>query len=162
MTRRTPKLLKVDELVREFRSSGNQDSAFDNVAASRLGINLNDLHCLNIIESRGGLTAGELATAAGLTTGAITGVVDRLERAGYARRVRDPGDRRKITLEVTPRFYARASEIWAPLKRDWDTLLARRFTSHELDVVIDFLRVTNEVSSRHLKRIGDQPPGEAG
>jgi DNA-binding MarR family transcriptional regulator len=57
---------------------------------------------LNIVESRGGLTAGELATAAGLTTGAITGVIDRLERAGYARRVRDSRDRRKISLEVTP------------------------------------------------------------
>jgi DNA-binding MarR family transcriptional regulator len=150
-------LLKVDELVHLFRTSGNQDSAFDNLAAQRLGINLNDLHCLNIIESRGGLTAGELATAAGLTTGAITGVVDRLERAGYARRVRDPRDRRKVTLEVTPQFYARANEIWGPLKRDWDALLTSRFTSQQLDSVIDFLRLTNQVSRRHLKRIGDQP-----
>ncbi len=156
MANRTSKLLKVDELVAEFRVSGNQDSAFDNVAAHRLGINLTDLHCLNIVENRGGLTAGELATAAGLTTGAITGVIDRLELAGYARRVRDPRDRRKISLEVTPQFYARANEIWGPLKRDWDTLLTSQFTAQQLDSVIAFLRLTTEVSRRHLKRISDQ------
>ena len=156
MAKRTPKLLKVDELVAEFRVSGNQDSAFDNVAAQRLGVNLTDLHCLNIVESRGGLTAGELATAAGLTTGAITGVIDRLERAGYARRVRDSRDRRKISLEVTPQFYERADEIWGPLKRDWDALLTSRFTAQQLDSVIAFLRLTTEVSKQHLARISDR------
>jgi DNA-binding MarR family transcriptional regulator len=156
VAKRTPKLLKVDELVAEFRISGNQDSAFDNVAAQWLGVNLTDLHCLNIVESRGGLTAGELATAAGLTSGAITGVIDRLELAGYARRVRDSRDRRKISLEVTPQFYARANEIWGPLKRDWDALLTSRFTAQQLDSVIAFLRLTNEISRQHLARISDQ------
>jgi DNA-binding MarR family transcriptional regulator len=73
----------IDELVSEFRISGNQDSAFDNLAAERLGVNRTDLHCLNTIENAGGLTAGELSRETGLTTGAVTGVIDRLERAGY-------------------------------------------------------------------------------
>src|SRR5215211_2426074 len=68
----------IDELVSEFRTSGNQDSAFDNLAAERLGVNRTDLHCLNTIENAGGLTAGELARETGLTTGAVTGVIDRL------------------------------------------------------------------------------------
>jgi DNA-binding MarR family transcriptional regulator len=120
-------------------------------------VNETDLHCLNIIENEGGFTAGELAAEAGLTTGEITGVVDRLERVGYARRVRDPGDRRKINVEVTPEFYERAGEIWGPLKADWDAVLASRFTAQQLDVVIDFLRSTNEVGRRHLERVRDQP-----
>src|SRR5215218_4227416 len=91
----------IDELVSEFRISGNQDSAFDNLAAERLGLNRTDLHCINIIENSGGLTAGELAAESGLTTGAVTGVVDRLERVGYARRVPDPADRRRVKVEVT-------------------------------------------------------------
>ena len=61
----------IDELIGEFRVSGNQDDAFDNLAARRLGVNETDLHCLNIIENSGGLTAGELAEQAGLTTGAV-------------------------------------------------------------------------------------------
>ena len=86
---RPPKRKLVEQLMEQFRLSGNRDRAFDHLAAEQLGVNDTDQHCLNIIESAAGLTAGELAEAAGLSTGAVTGVVDRLERAGYARRIRD-------------------------------------------------------------------------
>ena len=62
------------------------------------------MRCLNVIENAGGLTAGELARQVGVTTGAVTGALDRLERAGYARRVPDPGDRRRVRVEVTAAF----------------------------------------------------------
>jgi DNA-binding MarR family transcriptional regulator len=143
----------VGELISEFRAAGNQDSAFDNLAAERLGLNRTDLHCVNIIENAGGLTAGELAAEAGLTTGAVTGVIDRLERAGYARRVADPADRRRVKLEVTPKFYARAERIWGPVASDWASRLGRRFTAEELERVIDFLRTTNELSREHIERL---------
>jgi DNA-binding MarR family transcriptional regulator len=151
--RRWPKKDLIDELVTEFRVSGNQDSAFDNLAAERLGVNRTDLHCLNIIENSGGLTAGGLADEAGLTTGAVTGVIDRLERAGYARRVSDPADRRRVKLEVTPKFYSRANKIWGPMAADWESGLSRRFTGEELELVTEFLRATNELSRRHLERL---------
>jgi DNA-binding MarR family transcriptional regulator len=151
--RRWPKKDLIDELVREFRVSGNQDSAFDNLAAERLGVNRTDLHCLNIIENSGGVTAGELADEAGLTTGAVTGVIDRLERAGYARRVSDPADRRRVKLEVTPKFYSRADKIWGPMAADWESRLSRRFTAEELELVTEFLLATNELSRRHLERL---------
>jgi DNA-binding MarR family transcriptional regulator len=148
----------IGELIGEFRAAGNQDSAFDNMAAERLGLNRTDLHAINIIENSGGLTAGELAAAAGLTTGAVTGVVDRLERAGYARRVPDPEDRRRVKLEVTPKFYARADEIWGPVAADWAARLGGRFTAEELERVIDFLRITNELSREHLERLRGMKP----
>ena len=143
----------IDELVSEFRVSGNLDNAFDNLAAERLGVNPTDLHCLNIIENSGGLTAGELAGEAGLTSGAVTGVIDRLERAGYARRVSDPADRRRVKVEVTPKFYARADKIWGPMAADWESRLSRRFTAEELELLTEFLRATNELSRRHLERL---------
>lgn len=142
----------VEELISEFRVSGNQDDAFDNLAAKRLGVNETDLHCLNIIENGGGVTAGELAVQAGLTTGAVTGIVDRLERAGYARRVPDPDDRRRVKLEVTPRFYRRAAGIWGPMAADWERTLSR-LSAAELERIIAFLRATNEVGRRHMKRL---------
>jgi DNA-binding MarR family transcriptional regulator len=153
MSPRRPKSELVNELVSEFRISGNQDSAFDNLAAERLGVNRTDLHCLNIIENSGGLTAGELAAEAGLTTGAVTGVVDRLERVGYARRVADPADRRRVKLEVTPKFYSRADRIWGPMKANWDAVLERGFTGEELERITEFLRATNELGRRHLDRL---------
>jgi DNA-binding MarR family transcriptional regulator len=143
----------VHELISEFRIAGNQDSAFDNLAADRLGLNRTDLHCINIIENSGGLTAGQLAAEAGLTSGAVTGVIDRLERAGYARRVPDPADRRRVKLEVTPKFYARADKIWGPVAADWASRLGGRFTAEELERVIDFLRTTTELSGEHLERL---------
>lgn len=143
----------IDELVAEFRASGNQDSAIDNLAAERLGVNQTDLHCLNIIENSGGLTAGALAAEAGLTTGAVTGVIDRLEGAGFARRVRDPSDRRRVKVEVTRRFYARADQIWGPLRADWEAAVTRRFSRAELARITDFLRLTTEVGHRNLERL---------
>jgi DNA-binding MarR family transcriptional regulator len=145
----------IEELITAFRASGNQDSAFENLAADRLGVNRTDLHCLNAIENAGGLTAGELATEVGLTTGAVTGVVDRLERAGFARRVPDLADRRRVKVEVTPKFYARAERIWAPLAAEWESSLASHFTATELARITEFLWLTNEVGKRHLDRLAE-------
>ena len=153
MSNSPAKQAAIDALLFEFRTSGNLDNAFDALAARRLGVNMTDLHCLNILESRSGLTAGELALEAGLTSGAVTGVIDRLERSGYARRIADPTDRRKVKLEVTPAFYRRAEEIWSPLKREWDDLLGRRFTNRELDAMIAFLRATNDLARRNVERL---------
>jgi DNA-binding MarR family transcriptional regulator len=143
----------IDELIREFRVSSNQDSAFDNLAAASLGVNQTDLHCLNIIENSGGLTAGDLAAQSRLTSGAVTGVIDRLERAGFARRVPDPADRRRVRIEVTPAFYKRAERIWGPMAADWHTALGRQFTAEQLEQITDFLRATNELGARHLDRL---------
>ena len=150
---RPPKRKLVEQLMEQFRLSGNQDRAFDHLAAERLGVIDTDQHCLNIIESTGGLTAGELARAAGLSTGAVTGVVDRLERAGFARRIRDTADRRRINIEVTPEFYARAEEIWGPLAHDWQDAITKAFTAAELERIIEFLRAHNEVGARHIDRL---------
>jgi DNA-binding MarR family transcriptional regulator len=143
---------QIGELIREFRVSGNQDDAFDNLAAQRLGVNETDLHCLNIIENAGGVTAGELAAESGLTTGAVTGVIDRLERKGFARRAPDPADRRRVKVAVTPKFYARAEKIWGPVAAEWASSL-ERFTGEQLDGFHEFLRTTNEITRRHLDRL---------
>ena len=149
------KLQLIKELITAFRASGNQDSAFENLAADRLGVNRTDLHCLNAVENAGGLTAGELAAEAGLTSGEVKGVVDRLERAGFARRVPDPADRRRVKVEVTPEFYAHAERIWGPLAAEWEAALASRFTAAELARITEFLWLTNEVGKRHLDRLAE-------
>ena len=152
MSRKRKKSEQIEELIREFRVSGNQDDAFDNLAAQRLGVNETDLHCLNIIENAAGVTAGELAVESGLTTGAVTGVIDRLEKKGFARRVSDPADRRRVKVEVTKAFYSRAERIWGPVAVEWATAL-ERFSGEQLDSFNQFLRTTNEITRRHLGRL---------
>lgn len=148
-----PKKDLIEELIHEFRVSGNQDDAFDSLAAERLGVSETDLRCLNIIENSGGLSAGELARQSGLTAGAVTGVIDRLEKVGYARRVSDPADRRRIRVEVTPTFYRLTERIWGPLATDWQRTLSKLFTVKELERITAFLRATNELGRRHLDRL---------
>jgi DNA-binding MarR family transcriptional regulator len=144
----------VDELIREVRVSGNQDNAFDRLAAQRLGVNETDLHCLNIIENSHGLSAGELATEAGITAGAVTGVIDRLERAGLAERLVDVADRRRVRIVVTKLFQQVAEPIWGPMAADWHSTLSKRFTTDDLERITEFLRTTNEIGRRQLIRLG--------
>jgi DNA-binding MarR family transcriptional regulator len=148
-----PKEQLIQELIRAFRESGNQDDAFDALAAQLLGVTETDLRCLNIIENAGGLTAGELAARSGLTGGAITGVLDRLQRADYAQRVADPADRRRIRVRVTPHFHQKAERIWGPMAADWHATLAKRFTREELERIEAFLSAINEVGSRQMDRL---------
>jgi DNA-binding MarR family transcriptional regulator len=150
---RRSKSVLVDELIREFRASTNQDLAFEKLAAAQLGVNETDLHCMNIIENSGGLSAGELAAQSGLTAGAVTGVIDRLERTGFARRIPDASDRRRVIVEVTPAFYERADRIWGPLAADWHSTLTVRFTANELRRIRDFLQAADDLSRRHVERL---------
>ena len=68
---------------------------YDELVASQLGINRSDLRCLDLLHESGTMTAGQLAAGSGLTSGATTRMLDRLERAGYLRRRSDSGDRRR-------------------------------------------------------------------
>lgn len=70
-------------------------------AAEAAGLNATDYYALNLLDLTGPLTSGELAVRTGLTTGATTRLIDRLERSGHARRVPDPADRRKVMVEST-------------------------------------------------------------
>ena len=147
MSRQSPKERLIAELLEQFRISGSQNHAFDNVASDRLGINRTDLACLDVITRFGPVTAGEIAAEAGLTTGAVTAVVDRLERAGYARRAR-----RRVMIEATPEFLRRAKPIWGPTAADWQRMI-RRYTTQDLALMVKMMRAGNEIEARHIDRV---------
>jgi DNA-binding MarR family transcriptional regulator len=150
----------ISRLIAAFRDAGNQDGAIEDLAALRLGISPTDLRCLNAIQNKGELTAGELARELGVTTGAVTGVLDRLESAGYAERVHDPADRRRVRSTVTPYFLERAESIWGPLAADWQRRIAARFTAAELATIVEFLELTGEIGGEHRDRLAEEerPP----
>jgi DNA-binding MarR family transcriptional regulator len=68
-------------------------------SAEAIGLNATDMYALNLLDLEGPLTSGELADRTGLTTGATTRLIDRLERSGHVRRRADPTDRRKVVVE---------------------------------------------------------------
>jgi DNA-binding MarR family transcriptional regulator len=142
----------ADELVSLARAHEAANDAFDEVACQKLGINRTDLRCLNIVDNQGSMTAGRLAELSGLTTAAITSVLDRLERAGYARRVRDQQDRRQVMVEVTPLLAERATPIWGPLGDEARSTLGR-MSADELEALMDFYRLGIELNERHIERV---------
>jgi DNA-binding MarR family transcriptional regulator len=153
----------IQEVGLEIRAQHNQVDEFDDAAAERMGINRTDLRCLDILgrhELLGeAMTAGRLADAAGLTTGAVTALLDRLARAGYVRRVNDPADRRRVIVELTPKAHRRSMEIWGPVAEDAGAMLDR-FTVQELTLIRDFLRRGSEMNAEHLARVkGGKRPG---
>lgn len=143
----------AEELIRLVRANEAANDAFDEVACQKLGLNRTDLRCLNIVDNHEGpITAGRLAELSGLTTAAVTSVLDRLERSGYARRVRDQEDRRQVMVELTPLLAERAGPMWGPLG-DEATARLSRMSVEELNVVIDFLRFGIELNQRHAERV---------
>src|SRR5271169_2979874 len=86
--------------IAAIRKTGSLMHLMSQAAADRVGVNATDLNCLNILSFSGQLTAGELARATGLTTASITGVIDRLEEAGFVRRERDTKDRRRVVVHL--------------------------------------------------------------
>jgi DNA-binding MarR family transcriptional regulator len=122
------------------------------VAARKLGVNRIDLRCLNILDNQGPITAGRLAELSGLTTAAVTAVLDRLERAGYARRVRDEKDRRQVIVELTPLIPERGEQIWGPLAEEAFAQLSR-MPVEALKQLIDYERVGRDLNQRHIERV---------
>src|SRR3954454_453706 len=100
---------------------------FHAAVADRLGVNATDVKCYSILRQTGPITAGELADRTSLTTGAITGVIDRLERAELVRRARDPHDRRRIVLELAHDAERDRAilQLYEPLGRAINALVAR-------------------------------------
>ena len=140
------------EVISAVRANQAANEAFDEVAFEKLGINRTDGRCLDIIENQGPMTAGRLAELSGLTTAAVTAVLDRIERAGYARRVRDERDRRQVIVDLTPEFKERAERIWAPLGKDGFAIM-ERLSVDDLNVILDFFRRGREINERHAERL---------
>jgi len=105
------------ELEHAVRRSSAQGVIFGQTVANRAGISASDLECLDFLNLEGRVTAGRLAEVTGLTTGAITGVVDRLEQAGLVRRDRDDNDRRKVFIATVPENIAKVGRFYEHMQR---------------------------------------------
>src|ERR1700758_4524341 len=106
------------ELSDEVRANQRSTDVVDELVSQLMGINRTDSRCMDILDQHGSMSAGDLAEASRLTTGAITAVIDRLERAGLARRVADPTDRRRGLGEPTEKAFELANELMVePMRR---------------------------------------------
>ncbi len=144
-----------EELLDEVRRSQNATDRYDQAVADAIGLNRTDMRCLDIIDREEPVTAGRLAEAMGLTSGAITTVIDRLERSGYARRVRDAGDRRRVLVELTPKTRERVHSFYGEhlgmAQRLYD-----RYTLDQLEVLLEFVRGGREFNEQQAALLEEQ------
>ena len=145
-----------------LRKTGSLMQVMSQAAADKIGINATDLNCLNILSFSGSMTAGELARSTGLTTASITGVVDRLEAAGFVSRVRDPKDRRRVVVSITlEKALKEVASVFAPMVADWQELAAR-YTDDELRLIVGFYDEMEKIIRKHLGRLREQASAASG
>jgi DNA-binding MarR family transcriptional regulator len=135
----------------EVRAYQRSVDALDELALTRLGVHRTDGRCVDLLHQHGRLTAGELARTSGLSSGATTAAIDRLEGAKLARRVHDPGDRRKVLVELTVKARRLAESVYAPLAIRGAEHLAR-YTAAELETILDFVRRSRTLTD---ERVGE-------
>lgn len=148
---------RLFELSQALRKMSAQGTLFGQVVADRLGIGSSDLECLDVLQLQGSATPGELARATGLTTGAITGVVDRLERAGFVKRTRDTVDRRKVRITVTEDAVERILPLYLPLQQrtmqEWS-----RYDDDQIEFLLSFARASHAALVEETTRLRKDDP----
>ena len=150
----------LGELADAVRAGQRATDVIDDLAVALMGINRTDARCMDILDQHGRMSAGDLAQESRLTTGAITAVIDRLERAGLARRVPDPSDRRRVLVEPTEKALAFANELMVEPMRKLYVPMAERYSDDDLRLILDFTRRGRELQERHAdwlrERLKDQ------
>jgi DNA-binding MarR family transcriptional regulator len=130
---------------------------FHHAVAERLGLGPWDHKCLDLLRERGTMTGSDLAAITDLTSGAITGVVARLERAGYVRREPDPHDRRQQILYPVLERMRDIHQLFDPIRKDVTALL-ESFDTHQLTAIAEFLARSTDVAYRHVALLRAQTP----
>ena len=128
----------IERVIRALRRVNFQGSIFGQTIAIRLGLSESDIDALELLIDTGAATAGKLSEVMGLTTGAVTRVVDRLEQAGYVRRVTDPADRRRVVVELVPERVATIESLLEALERAAAEEVDR-YSPEQLATINDFL-----------------------
>ena len=153
-----------EELVYEVRRSQAATDRYDEAVAEAIGLNRTDMRCLDVIQREGPVPAGRLADETGLTTGAITGLVDRMEKAGLVRRERDEEDRRKVYIAIVPEALGKIGSYYAPLQKavaknwegysDAELKLLLRFMTQGYDTM---LGVLDDLKAKQAKPTPSKP-----
>jgi DNA-binding MarR family transcriptional regulator len=143
----------MHDLAIQFRYVSANSVLFSQVVADKVGIHPTDAECLDYLLLNGASTAGQLASLTGLTTGAVTAVIDRLEKAGYVKRQQDPKDRRKVL--VVPDEEKANEEIGQysmRMKTVFDSA-CEDMTDEELAAVLRFITKANSLSAEAVTSV---------
>jgi DNA-binding MarR family transcriptional regulator len=144
----------IQAIIDKRRQMSTETIMFHQAVADTLGLHVTDHKCLDLMRYYGAMPAGRLGELTGLTTGAVTGVIDRLEKAGYVKRANDPKDRRRTIVEPTrnKKLEGKLEAIFSPLHERMRSQLSL-YSDSELSFLLDVLTKTLEQSHQELMKL---------
>jgi DNA-binding MarR family transcriptional regulator len=116
-------------------TSSTESALFHQAAAATYGLGITDMKALGALLQEGPMTAGQIAQRLSLTTGAVTSVIDRLERRDIVQRVNDPNDRRKVIVTVNYTTLASGENVYRSIGEAFNKLHAT-YTTEELEFLV--------------------------
>src|SRR5689334_11134557 len=143
---------RIQALAKTIARVADADRRLRLAAAERLGVGATDFDVLVLLDTAGALAAGRIAEAMAITTGAVTGLIDRLERAGYVQRTRHETDRRQVLIELAP---ARRDPLDAHWK-DRDRFVAEAIGDLDEVELDEAARLIDAVAERTLASLADR------
>jgi DNA-binding MarR family transcriptional regulator len=158
MSRATSKKSKRKELLKKFSDLGRRVSTqtvfLHQAIAQSFGLNATDTRCVDLILTHpvGSVTAGQLSGMTGLTTGAMTHILDRLEKRQIIERVRDTRDRRRIFVRVNPKSLEPLMPLYEAIGRGY-TDLADQYSDEELQLICDYMEKSSAVAQQQLAKM---------
>jgi len=140
---RSELVIKLNQLC---RNNGNSNILLVHAIAQHINLSASEFECYSYMYDHGPLTAGELAKACGITTGGMTGMIDRLERARFATRTTDPNDRRRVLVSAVQnkKTFKKIAKLYEPLSKRFNQLVTR-YSDDELAIIIDFMDLANDM-----------------
>lgn len=137
------------ELLAALRQNSTNTVLFHASIAESYGLNSTDHKCLDYIIRNGPITAGQITDYTGLTTGAVTGIINRLEKSGYVRREKDPEDKRKVLVDKVPSRLQHIDAKFESVLNDTIQILCH-YSDEQLAVILDFINRCNAMTQSHM------------
>jgi DNA-binding MarR family transcriptional regulator len=130
------------ELVGQIRRFIAGAVIFNQKVADHFGLHLTDMQCMNLLDLLGPVTPGKLAQCTGLSTGGVTVMLDRLEKAGFVKREPNPKDRRSVLVRVNPKKLQKVNALYGGINQQLELFFSNT-PEGELQTVVKFLSRMN-------------------
>ncbi len=132
--------------------ASTETALFHQAAAAKLGLGITDTKTISVLLQEGPMTAGQLGRRLSLTTGAVTNVIDRLERRGIVKRASDGRDRRKVIVTVNAKSLATADRVYRSIGKAFERLLAT-YTTEELEFLVRYFEASIELTKGEVAKL---------
>lgn len=144
----------IDQLQFLGQMASTETALFHQMAAARYGLGITDMKMIAILQQEGSMTAGQIAKRLSLTTGAVTNVIDRLERRSLVRREPDAHDRRKVIVVVDQEQSTAIGDPYRSIGATFDTLF-RTYSTEELEFLVRYSQAAIELTRQEIAKLSD-------